>query len=249
MRYHTLILEGPRRRNARYINRINGRSIRRILIRMDTGKPMRNTDEHSDTELHATLRTRAEALIGKGTAPLANGGRLNLDTLELLYRRVSNPESAPDVLKLLHELQTHQVELDMLFQQLQSNEDEITEDLAHYRSLYECAPMAYLAVASDGRVIEGNQAAGVLFRCSAFQLPRHSVAELLTPASSAAVAGAIKALEQPGAGVEFLAELPARADAGRTEPLRVLVRAQRVKAKDCMLMVFSPVPDTLPAAH
>ncbi len=213
---------------------------------MNADKPMKNRDGRTDTELHASLRTRAETLMGKGTAPSANGGRLNPDTLELLYRRAINPESAPDVLKLLHELQTHQVELDILFQQLQYDEDEIAEDLAHYRSLYECAPMAYLIVGSDGGVIRSNQAAGPLFGCSAFQLLDHSVAELLTPESGAALAGAIEALERPGAGVEFLAELPERADAGKTEPLRVHVRARRLESEDCILMVFSPVSDNLP---
>ena len=55
------------------------------------------------------LRIDAETRLSSGKAPLANGWTLNPDTLALLYRLASNPDTASDGLKLLHELQTHQV--------------------------------------------------------------------------------------------------------------------------------------------
>ncbi len=205
---------------------------------------MRIIKAHPETDHHDRLRLIAEARIGEGSvAPTRGGGTLGLDALETLYRRASNPESAPDALKLLHELQTHQVELDLLFEQLQANEHEIAEELAYYKSLYECAPMAYLVVATDGRVIESNNAASLLFGSSPSHLLEQPVAALLTPSSRAALAEVIQALGVSGSTHEFAAELPGCPEAWRTEKL--LVNARRVTSGDNILMVFSRVPAAL----
>lgn len=124
---------------------------------------MADTHGYSNVERHERLRRIARDLIDHGVPPRGHGGTLSVDALQLLYERASAPESAADTLKLLHELQTYQVELDLLYEQLQANEQEINEELAHYRSLYEQAPAAYLIVANDGVIIEGNEAAGMLF--------------------------------------------------------------------------------------
>jgi PAS domain S-box-containing protein len=205
---------------------------------------MRIIKAQPETDHHDRLRLIAEARGGEGSVSLTKGGgTLGLDALETLYRRASNPESAADALKLLHELQTHQVEVDLLFEQLQANEHEIAEDLAYYKSLYEDAPMAYLVVASDGRVIESNNAAGLLFGSSPAHLLEQPVAALLTPLSRATLAEALQALEVPDSNIEFTAELRGGPDAGRTEQL--LVNARRVTAGDNILMVFPRASDVL----
>ncbi|MFV8571462.1 PAS domain-containing protein [Marinobacter sp. SBS5] len=124
---------------------------------------MNDTQESPYAKHHDRLRRCARDLIQHGVAPRHHGSNLSVDALQLLYERASNPESASDALKLLHELQTYQVELDLLYEQLQANEYEINEELAHYRSLYEQAPAAYLILANDGEIIEGNVAAATLF--------------------------------------------------------------------------------------
>lgn len=205
---------------------------------------MKTIKAQPETDHHNRLRLIAEARIGESSVSLTKAsGTLGLNALETLYRRASNPDSAADALKLLHELQTHQVELDLLFEQLQANEHEIAEELAYYKSLYECAPMAYLVVATDGRVIESNNAAGLLFGSSPSILLEQPVSALLTPLSRATLAEAMQALGAPGPGIEFAAEVSGSPDAGRTEQL--LVKARRVTSKDNILMVFSRAPDVL----
>jgi PAS domain S-box-containing protein len=130
---------------------------------------------------HDQLRVSAETLIEKGATPRAGGGALGVDALTFLYQHASAPESAADALKLLHELRTHQVELDLLYEQLQENEQDITEELTHYKSLYENAPAAYLTVANDGQIIEANQAAGELFDESAMALAGKTLCDFLAP--------------------------------------------------------------------
>lgn len=141
------------------------------------------TDKHgyANAASHERLRRSARDLIDHGVPPPSRGGSLSVDALQMLYQRASAPESAADAVKLLHELQTYQVELDLLYEQLQANEHEMAEELAHYKSLFELAPAPYLIVATDGEIIEGNQAAGILLGESEMALAGTNLASLLAP--------------------------------------------------------------------
>jgi PAS domain S-box-containing protein len=108
--------------------------------------------------IHAPLRGAAEARLGDGTAPRTNTWPIGLDALALLYRLASDPASAGDALKLLHELQVHQVELDLQHAQFETNERELTYNLARYKALYDFAPVGYFIVGLDGQIMEGNDA-------------------------------------------------------------------------------------------
>ncbi|KMQ72839.1 PAS domain S-box protein [Marinobacter subterrani] len=142
---------------------------------------MKHTDGYPNAHSHERLRASARDLIDHGVPPPHRGGNLSVDALQLLYERASSPASAADAVKLLHELQTYQVELDLLYEQLQANEHELSEELLHYKSLYEQAPAAYLTMANDGEIIEGNQAAGELFGQPAAELAGKALSGFLAP--------------------------------------------------------------------
>lgn len=142
---------------------------------------MADTQGNPGTEGQDRLRHTARELLRQGVAPRNSGGTLGVDALQLLYQRASNPDTAADALRLLHELQTYQVELDLLHEQLEANEQELTEELAHYRALFELAPAAYLNVASDGAIIEANRAAEKLFGESAGSLHGKTLSRLMAP--------------------------------------------------------------------
>lgn len=148
---------------------------------------MTNKYDYPHANSHERLRQTAKYLIEQGAPPRNNGGSLSIDALNLLHERASNPESAGDALKLLHELQTYQVELDLLYEQLQVNDQEVSEELAYYRSLYEQAPAAYLVVTADGEIIEGNQAAGVFFGKPQQALAGLTLSQMLAPGQESAV--------------------------------------------------------------
>jgi len=120
---------------------------------------MANTHGYPNAESHERLRRSARNLIDQGVPPPNHGGSLSVDALQLLYQRANAPDSAADALKLLHELQTYQVEIDLLYEQLQENEQVATEQLAYYQALFEQAPVAFLTLTSDGKIVEVNQAA------------------------------------------------------------------------------------------
>lgn len=106
-----------------------------------------------------TLRTNAEARIKQGTAPLTHGWPAGAQALTLLHRLAGEPESASDALKLLHELQVHQVELDLQHEQAEIDRLQAANELAHYTSLFDLAPFAYLTLEPEGQVIAANRIA------------------------------------------------------------------------------------------
>ena len=61
-----------------------------------------------------------------------------------------------DVKKLLHELQVHQIELEMQNEELQQAYQEAQEALKKYTLLYDFAPMGYLTISGDGTISDLN---------------------------------------------------------------------------------------------
>jgi PAS domain-containing protein len=110
----------------------------------------------------ATLRHDAQQRLNAGNAPSTRGWGVSVEALTLLHRLASTPASAADALQLLHELQVHQVELDLQQAQLEASENELTEGLAHYRMLYELAPTAYFVLNPSGEIEECNRAGAAL---------------------------------------------------------------------------------------
>ncbi|MBE0485468.1 hypothetical protein [Marinobacter sp.] len=123
---------------------------------------MANTHRHPNAQNHDRLRHSARRLIDRGIPPPSGGGSISAEALQLLYQQASSPETAADALRLLHELQTYQVELDMLYEQLQANEQAMTDELLLYKTLFDRAPAAYFVLNRNGDVIESNQAASAL---------------------------------------------------------------------------------------
>lgn len=195
---------------------------------------MTNKHGHPSAEGHERLRQTAGDLIERGITP-RSGGNLSVDALQLLYERARKPESAADALKLLHELQTYQVELDLLYEQLQANEHELSDELAHYRSLYEQAPVPYLIVSRDGEIIEGNEAAGVLFGDLTADLAGHPLVAFLAPGQEDDMNAFLENLEKPG-GTSASFEL--------SDSRRVSIQGRFASPGDSVLMVVTDATTT-----
>ena len=61
-----------------------------------------------------------------------------------------------DTKKLLHELQVHQIELEMQNEELQEANETAEKALKKYTMLYDFAPMGYFTLDSDGSISELN---------------------------------------------------------------------------------------------
>jgi PAS domain-containing protein len=67
-----------------------------------------------------------------------------------------------DNLKLIHELQVHQIELQMQNEELKIAHDQAYEAITKYIDLYDFAPSGYLTLSKDGFIIELNFSAAAM---------------------------------------------------------------------------------------
>src|SRR5450432_4185853 len=105
----------------------------------------------------APLRHVAEERLRDGVPPpVQSGWTTGVDALSVLHNLAASPESAGDALKLLHELQVHQVELAMQHEQLEQSRTEVAESLERYVERFDLAPVGYFTVEPNGRIVEGN---------------------------------------------------------------------------------------------
>ena len=92
-----------------------------------------------------SLRQRAETRVSAGSATV--GGLTNASAaLGVLLELASTPSTASDALALLHELQVHQVELDLQDEELRGTRDELEVALRRQVALYDHAPVGYLTI-------------------------------------------------------------------------------------------------------
>ncbi len=145
------------------------------------------------------LRQSAEKRIVEGTAPPTQGWPTGTQALTLLHDLASAPETASDALKLLHELQVHQVELDLQQEQAEHDRRQLTEDLQSYTARFDLAPFAYLALNPEGLVIAANRIAADSLAPETGNgeawAGRH-IADLLAPACRTAVQDMLAALRK-----------------------------------------------------
>jgi PAS domain S-box-containing protein len=89
------------------------------------------------------LRGRAEAVLAQAGRSLA-------------------PAPEQDVQKLLHDLQVHQVELEMQNDELRRTQQALQEASDRFADLYDFAPLALLTLSPDNEILEANLAAASL---------------------------------------------------------------------------------------
>lgn len=196
---------------------------------------MAKTYGHPNAQSHDQLRHRAKSLLNSGTAPSSGEGSLSVEALEMLYQQASRPESAADALRLLHELQTYQVELDLLYEQLHTNEQELTEELAFYKSLYQLAPAAYLIVSGQGEVMDANQAANALFGETAWPLIGKELGNLVAPGQ----AGIVSALLEAAAGQTDATPVTANREVDLADQRRLSINARPTDHGNTVLVILT----------
>jgi PAS domain S-box-containing protein len=106
-----------------------------------------------DANGKAALRLRAVAhLKGPGAQAQADAAA----ALGVLYDLASSPSTAPGALALLHELQVHQVEVDLQNEELRRSRVELEASLARHVQLYDYSPTVLFTVDGNGVLRELN---------------------------------------------------------------------------------------------
>ena len=100
--------------------------------------------KHDKSQGPSDLRNRAEAR-------LARGGDCA-------------PEMSPEQVQILfHDLQTHQIELEMQNEELRGAQKELLASRDRYSDLYDFAPVGYVTVSDKGLIVEANLALADMF--------------------------------------------------------------------------------------
>ena len=113
----------------------------------------KKSDQSADT---AELRCRAEERLGekRKSQKLEDG----------------NQSTADDTARLVHELQVHQIELEMQNEELRQAHAQVEMLLAQYTDLYDFAPAGYLTLDREGAIRQMNLTAARLFGVERSQL-------------------------------------------------------------------------------
>jgi PAS domain S-box-containing protein len=131
------------------------------------------------------------------------------------------PEGGVDQLKLIHELQVHQIELEMQNEVLNETFAHVDALRAKYQDLYEFAPVGYFTLSTDGNILELNGRAASLLGQNQHGLPGRALREFFSPAS---MAGLDKLLEDAKRSID---EVSAQSlELRRPRQLPVYVNAQ-----------------------
>jgi len=96
-------------------------------------------------------------------APLSKKLRNRAERLLSTTRREIAEMPVDDVQKLVHELQVHQIELEMQNEELRRTKTELELAKDRYVELYDFAPCAHLTLNAQGEILDASLSAGELF--------------------------------------------------------------------------------------
>jgi PAS domain S-box-containing protein len=106
--------------------------------------------------------------------------------------KVGAPKSAADSLRLLHELQVHQVELELQNTELQEARDRMESALEKYTDLYDFAPVGYFSLDAQGQILEVNLMGAAMLGLERSQLMHRRITRFVAPASQAVLLDFLK---------------------------------------------------------
>ena len=198
-----------------------------------------STTFSSDTQLTIPeqLRLTAEQLIKDNSTQASLRSPLSPDVLAFLYQVASSPKGSSDALKLLHEFQVHQVELDLQFNQFESNELALTKTLNYYQALFNSAPLAYLLTSIDGQILDGNKGAANLLGIEQSELSHYSINNLLKSEDKSRLTLQLNALKPGATSVHFELAI----DCQQRGICRLLITANLgVDGESVQMILFKP---------
>lgn len=136
---------------------------------------------------HADLRLAAEDKLRDANAPEIYDRAMGGSSLMLLYRLASDPDTAIDALKLLHELQVHQVELDLQYEHMNEASQVLEQSVHSLTALFASAPVAYFVVTLAGKIAEANLAGACMLDVEVDDVDSENIVRLASPDSRASL--------------------------------------------------------------
>ncbi len=106
------------------------------------------------------------------------------------------PASGQDTARLLHELQVHQVELEMQNEELIRARAEVEAGLERYTDLYDFAPAGYFTLDPDGKIRQANITGASLLGLERARLVRFGLGRFVAPDDSNQWGQYLRSIEQ-----------------------------------------------------
>lgn len=128
------------------------------------------------------LRAQAESRLNPNEAADSRGYSAP-PALRLLHGLASSPSRATEALVLLHELQVHQVEIDLQAEELRAALADQEAVLARQRQIHDAIPVACLTIDGLTRIHEVNAAGAKLFGMGKNALLGQTLNAFVTPQS------------------------------------------------------------------
>lgn len=184
----------------------------------------------------AELRLRAYSqLTGRQAPEDARSSASN--ALYVLHELASSPATAADALALLHELQVHQVELELQDESLRSALGELESMLNRQTELYECAPVGCCTVDADTVIHELNLTGADLLGCDRDALLGRALDGYLVSPGGGALRALLARVQQGGGREAGVVQVLARD--GTAHGMQVSVGPD--PAGERYLVAFMPV--------
>jgi len=111
-----------------------------------------------------SLRRRAERILSTSPTDVANMGR-------------------DEVQRLVHELQVHHIELELQNEELRQAQLQLAESRDQYADLYELAPVGYVMLNRDGKILSANLTAATMLGVEQSALMRSNFSGFVGPGS------------------------------------------------------------------
>ena len=182
------------------------------------------------------LRVKAEERLKGGNPPPARGAPTEAQSLALLHSLASSPASAGDALKLLHELQVHQVELDLQHEQAEEDRQLLDEAMQSYGKLFDAAPFGYLTLDAEGRVTEANHIAAAWLGGDREQSTGRQIEELVHAEDRLTIHELLRSLRSGGGRQKCLLRSKIQGDA-----VQAVLTATDAAIGAPVLLAFMPV--------
>ncbi len=147
--------------------------------------------------------------------------------------------SYPEVLKLVHELEVHQIELELQKEELEQAKIDVETGLEKYADLYDFAPVGYFTVDDTGVILAANLTGASLLGLERNRLLKHHFQIYVAPDSRASFDHFLQTVF--GGRVKCACELALRQETGN--PLEVRLEATPVasgpgKGKQCRVVMM-----------
>lgn len=148
------------------------------------------------------LRQRAQSRLS-GQPPAPDIGEGTSAALKVLHQLASSPETAEHALALLHEIQVHQVEIDMQADELRSTLAGSEAALDRQIEYHDAMPVACCNIDASTRLLEVNQTGARWLGLDRGALLGQTINAFLTPDGKNALIAHLASLEEGRASVSW----------------------------------------------